>query len=379
MPSSTRPIIIKSPRVERTADGWSRVSAEIDGFEIFFASRDVELDANPESFVAAILVPALVAGRPIEVEAPLQPGWKEDLERMMEIIERFWKYPPISITGSVTANPFKPVNNRAGVFFSGGVDAFHTLLCSPSVDALVFVRGFDLRLNERYDAMARIQEEETRRIAASRGLEAIVVRTSIRAHPLQNLITWRRANGGGMAAVGHTLRRHLGTIRIASSCEGDADSYLRGSHPQTDPFWQAGAITIDHFGAEQSRLEKIIAISHDEDAARSLRVCWQKPTTERLNCCRCEKCLRTMLLLIQTKLEHRFPTLSPPEPIPRLIDQIPHTAPEAIAYWSGDTSSLPPDIAAAARRLVERSERQAARSRNIFSRGWARLRGLLET
>ena len=52
-------------------------------------------------------------------------------------------------------------------------------------------------------------------------------------------------------------------------------------------------VDIVHSGAEATRAEKIARLSRSSVALAHLRVCWQN-VGKAYNCCRCEKCLRTM-------------------------------------------------------------------------------------
>jgi hypothetical protein len=51
---------------------------------------------------------------------------------------------------------------------------------------------------------------------------------------------------------------------------------------------------IVHDGAEATRPEKVAVIADWPEACRYLRVCWESGDPAR-NCCRCEKCTRTIL------------------------------------------------------------------------------------
>lgn len=379
MHSTSRPIRISIPQAETSSQGWSQVSAEVDGTRVFFSSPDVELDPNPEAFGCAFLVPALIAQRPLEFSAPVSREWKESAARVMELLKGWWGYKPVPIIAPEAPIPTLDSARKAGLFFSGGVDAFHALLHAGPVDALIFVHGFDMWLNEKASLAARKQEAEMRRIATARNMKAILVRTTVRAHALLPFRLRSQTGGSVMAAIAHLLRRELCTIRVASSCELDAATLPWGTHPDLDPLWGAGSLRIEHFGAEISRTEKVRLIASDPEVRRSLRVCW-RPTETSLNCCRCEKCLHTILLFEHAGVPERISSLNPPEPIANLIDRLGPTSEYRLRYWSDEfVTTLSPEVAEAVKRFAARTRRKIALEKHWLGRAYLRISQKLGT
>lgn len=329
-----------------------------------------------ETFVSAFLIPALHVGRPLEPALPVSSKLIRDSQMIMQLARGWWDYKPVEILGTASEPVRPPSRHGAGVFFSGGADAFHTLLHSGPVSAMIFVHGFDIRLATANDARIARQEEAVRRIAAAKGLKPILVRTSIRAHPLHMVAGWPRTYGGAMAAIGHTLRRELSSVRIASSCELDAPKVTWGTHPTLDHHWGGGLLDVEHCGADLRRFQKIEQIAHDPDAQHSLRVCIQDK--DGLNCCRCEKCLRTMIMLKRIGMLEKFASFQPPAPLPELIDALPPGTPVSVKFWAGEfKNDLPPDIAAAARRYEERSLQRHRREAGMLWRGLRKVKRML--
>jgi hypothetical protein len=99
-----------------------------------------------------------------------------------------------------------------------------------------------------------------------------------------------------LATIGCLLGHHFSRIYFSSS-----NSYKtllpQGTHPLLDPLWSTSSVEFVHDGAEVPRAEKVVSIARNPDARKLLRVCWIDPQAEMLNCCRCEKCLRTMVAL----------------------------------------------------------------------------------
>jgi hypothetical protein len=73
-----------------------------------------------------------------------------------------------------------------------------------------------------------------------------------------------------------------------------------GTHPLLDPLYSSSDLRIRHDGIELSRLEKTRLIAGWDVALQNLRVCnqYRQYRSGRLNCGRCEKCVRTMLGLL---------------------------------------------------------------------------------
>lgn len=72
---------------------------------------------------------------------------------------------------------------------------------------------------------------------------------------------------------------------------------LYGSHPLLDPLLSSGRMLIRDDEGLYGRAEKATVLLRHASAIRALRVC-SKPSRAAGNCCRCEKCVRTMLSFI---------------------------------------------------------------------------------
>jgi len=73
------------------------------------------------------------------------------------------------------------------------------------------------------------------------------------------------------------------------------------SHPDLDPLFSSSAVEIRVGDPHVARLEKVRRLADWEPARSIVQPCWQRSdrlTDGRLNCGRCEKCVRTMLALL---------------------------------------------------------------------------------
>jgi hypothetical protein len=276
------------------------------------------------------------------------------------------------------ATGYEPAGGTA-CFFSAGLDSFYSALCNRDrLDALIFVHGFDVHLDdvEQRERVARA----VRRAAARLELPLIEVETDVRRSARSYTRWGTQYHGALLASIGLALGDRFSEVLIPAS----APAYLLhpwGSHPELDPLWSSDAVEIVHDRAV-TRTEKLARVKDSGVALDHLRVCFQVGS-ERLNCGRCEKCLRTMVgLRIEGALE-RCRTL--PDQVPlRALARTPITADYLLARAGeniaaaeavGDT-----ELAAALRRMIRdgprRAERERARElrRRSLRRRWRRAR-----
>ncbi|TQN37969.1 hypothetical protein FHU33_4646 [Blastococcus colisei] len=255
--------------------------------------------------VALGLVPALRAGRAVQIDRPLTTGFSDRLQQLQEIFGSWLDRHPVHVEGPAP-EPL-PHCNGVGAFFSGGVDSFYTALTHlDELDALIFVHGFDIPVDD--NDLGEEALRHARAAAAALGKELIEVRTDLRNYrPVGN--DWGFTHGAAMALVAHTLSGHLGKVYIPATYTY-RDMFPWGSHPMTDPLW-SGATTMVHDGAHVTRLDKLAYLADQPIPAEHLRVCWEN-RGGRFNCCECEKCTRTMIALRSLGALNRFRTFDRP-------------------------------------------------------------------
>jgi hypothetical protein len=128
-----------------------------------------------------------------------------------------------------------------------------------------------------------------------------------------------------------------------------------GSRWDIDPHFSSAKLAVDHIGADVWRAEKLRRIAHENIVRRHLRVCWEN-FDPQLNCCRCEKCIRTMLILETCGQLGHYESFRGGRGLLDAIDRIPSLHGPIIRVYElllqeglGDAS------AAAVRRLIARS------------------------
>ena len=101
-------------------NGVHRVCADVDGTPVWYESADAALQAAPEVFASAFLLPAMAKGSVLNVDGRLSPVWKKNAQKLMETFQAWWGYPLIEIEAEI-AEPQPECDGRTALFFTGGV------------------------------------------------------------------------------------------------------------------------------------------------------------------------------------------------------------------------------------------------------------------
>jgi hypothetical protein len=158
---------------------------------------------------------------------------------------------------------------------------------------LVFAHGYDIALADERRLTSFLPG--LRETAAAYGAKAVVIRTNLKRHPALRRVKWAMSHGGALAALGHLLDNHINRLVIPSSHSQHYEGPW-GSHWELDPLWTSSSVAVEHSDASLARDDKVRALGDQEIAMRYLRVCWENNSAAG-NCSRCEKCVRTMLVL----------------------------------------------------------------------------------
>ena len=240
--------------------------------------------------------------------------------------------------------------------FSGGVDSAFTAFSNAKrsgnllpLDAGLMIHGLDIPLDDTIFSSAL---QSSKQSLASLGINCLSMRTNVR-----ELVgsEWHDVFGTALAACLHVLAPRFGTALIPSSYAYSAQEYRCGSNPLTDPLLGSDALRIVHDGARFTRDEKLAQLAAWPQGLNALRVCWQGLQRDR-NCCRCEKCLRTMIniCLLDMPMPASFP-----EPLSAERIAAVKLGATEIRIWQrlinlGEEQGFSPDILTAMRRLVGR-------------------------
>lgn len=263
--------------------------------------ENINIDGTP--FLAATLSAAMANNENIHVRGSVCPTALNGMKKIVKITsQRKSNMHSIKIsTDKLNSNPKAP--QLVGSFFSGGVDSFATYLkhkgnSKTKISTLIFVWGFDIRLNNR--SLYENALKNIKSFARIEKINIITVKSNFR-DIIDEFVPWDWGHGSGLGSVSLLLRDIFKIIYIPSSEQGTKKysfrKYAYGTHPAIDKHWSASHMSVINDGDKYTRLEKIHKfIINSDSALQYLRVCWKNSKGE-YNCGKCEKCIRTMISL----------------------------------------------------------------------------------
>lgn len=327
--------------------------------EVWFRSKE-PFSPDADFLVPLTLFPAMQRGEDLVIPAisAIDRSLKANLEQIQTLYERFG--PPhghhvkrINVRASSEKRKADARPKSGALFFSCGIDSFYSVLKHrDDLDALIFIRGFDTRLDKA--EAGELQVADVRRAAAELGIRLIEVTTNVRSAFSDAWLHWDIYHGCVMAAVALLLAPHFHRIYISSSFPYEV-LYAGGTHPLLDPLWSAKGMELVHTGNEASRWEKLAKISVNEVAQKYLKICWRNYEGNG-NCGRCYQCLRAMGVLEFLARRHLFRTF-PPDFDPSLLATVGigliDTIQNGYDFWEYVKDN--PQLAAAARANINAS------------------------
>lgn len=210
-------------------------------------------------------------------------------------------------------------SNRSAVLFSGGLDATHTLLRHLDKNPdIVTIWGADLSMND-IEGWERVKKA-TEVVANRYNLKDVYIKSSFASFIHERALSkrywsvlhsfWYHNAQHGIGMLGllapYTYKNHMDTVYIASSYSSNMTNIECASDPTIDNQLKMSSCSVVHDAFEFSRQDKIKDIVHhceENNDSVFLRVCWYEKLGE--NCCRCEKCLRTITGLLVESADPR--------------------------------------------------------------------------
>ena len=286
-----------SPPHAGTERGWPAITATVDvqgrKHEVYFRSQRGPLSASAAPYIMSVLPVAMQLGLPVQAPGSVAASFMDYLERTQRLFRFFFPtlhHVDIAVSVAQDEAPHAAMDQRgAGLFFSGGVDSFYSLLKHQAeVTQLIYVHGFDTLLAN--PTARALNARALRHAAAEAGKQFFELETNVRSmiDPYQR---WLHPTATSVQfAIALTVMPQFHTIFVAENYPYSGE-WSRQQEP-TVPGAAGPAVVFD--GVDAMRLEKIQSISSSPLAMRWLRVCWQNLGVT-YNCGRCEKCLRTMI------------------------------------------------------------------------------------
>jgi hypothetical protein len=286
-----------------TAEGTNRISAQVDEEELWFECNEQELIPSPEAFTGVSLLPAMAAGADIRIDGALADDWLANMDELMSIYQEWWDYPKIEILCDKRPPGKPPEPEQTVLNFSAGADAFYSLLKGEEeINALVTIDG--MLAGRRTPAREQTFRQRFGSIAREKEMDFYLVRTNAGDHPLFSSMDILDTHGSILAAMGRILPGVDQLIVSSSNPLGREDAF--GSHWKTDYLWGNTELKINYLGSNLIRSQKVVELADEPLVRKHLNVCFS-PGDELVNCCRCEKCIRTMLCLESVDKLEGFP------------------------------------------------------------------------
>jgi hypothetical protein len=167
--------------------------------------------------------------------------------------------------------------------------------------------------------------EATTSAALDAGVELIPVVTNIRTLDYSVDFWMDKFCAAGLASAGHAFAARFSTLAVASSY--DIPNLTKVcSHPLIDPNYSSADLKIRHDDVRLSRLDKLRVVAEWPVALENMRVCTANDPA-LLNCGRCEKCIRTMTMLLALEKLAQTPAFPIQDVSPELLETITITYP----------------------------------------------------
>lgn len=265
-------------------------------YNIQISSSDRVLLNNMETPLALALPAAMSLSLPIFIEGSISREYLENINKLMEHYEiNYSNFKKVPIKCKSTLDFESIQKKRYGSFFSGGVDSFYTLLKrSDEIDTLIVLYGFDIKLKDT----EKIKKTKiaTRNVAGKLQKQLIEIEGNF-TKIITEYCDWI-TEGHGFALV--SISRALSSIFDIVYIPGTHSVMKQknwGSSIYTDEQHSDSRLKIIHDSDQNERIEKLMYISDSPLVLENLRVCGDVPYDGNYNCCKCEKCVRTMLQL----------------------------------------------------------------------------------
>lgn len=221
-------------------------------------------------------------------------------------------YPMIHFGGKIIVSELQENfchGRGSAAFFSGGVDAFNTLVQhADEHPTLLTIWGADVQFEDMI-GWERVLKH-LQKTAEDFKVDFVTIKSSFRRFLNINVLTKKVSGSGdnwwhgfqhGIGIISHaapvmyTMKKKV--VYFASSFTiADKGKVTCASDPTIDNYVRFCGTNVHHDGYEftrQMKIHNIVQFSYETQKDIQLRVCWQ--SSGGSNCCNCEKCWRTML------------------------------------------------------------------------------------
>lgn len=205
----------------------------------------------------------------------------------------------------------RAVPEKAAMLYSGGADSALTLI--NHIDEkpnLISIWGSDIGYDDK-ESWDNLHDNYILPVAQMFSLKNFVVRSNFRSFDNEKALTgggFRDVVPGGywhdlkhgLALLGQTAPvcylNKITSLYISSSFSWDDKKVHIASHATVDSYVRFSGCKVFHDAAEydrQEKLDRLVEFCHENDVKMPLHVCFGISNGD--NCCKCEKCYRTIL------------------------------------------------------------------------------------
>jgi len=267
-----------------------------------------------DGFAVALLPLAMELGTKMSIRGVVSPRLALGMTEYQRI-QTIWhprRFKTIEMEyGSLAGMQPTQVQDAVATAFSGGVDSFHTLhshvfherIQQYRISHCLMINGFDFNNDDIEDC--RLFDRITqvyRPLLKEIDVQLLTAHTNITPFLTGSLRTWNIhgfSHAAYLTASALVLGRLLRCLFIPSGYPYK-ELVPWGSHPMLDHLLSTETMETRHDGAHCIKFEKQAVLTQWPAVYSRLRVCNRRttfhPDTGALeNCCRCEKCVRTMV------------------------------------------------------------------------------------
>jgi hypothetical protein len=304
------------------------------------SNRDYISDAS-DAFAVAALPVAMLLGENLVVEGRVSPRLAHGLREYQVAYRQWWpqRYSMVDVRYGDVAPDGEGSGEGVGCTCSGGVDSFYSIwrhlpenepVPGICITHCLIINGFNFDIDlDRSGEFSRLVET-FEPLLARHGVALLVSRQNAQAF-LE--ATGKVTKSSGIQEVGLICAAlMLGRLYQRFYVPGVAtyrheENYPHYFHPSILHLLSSDRTQILVDGGDATRTEKTVAIAEWEETHSTLRVCWRPAVFNAdtgliENCCRCPKCIRTMVTLEMAGALDRFKTF--PLPVDRRLVRASH-------------------------------------------------------
>ncbi len=211
----------------------------------------------------------------------------------------------------IVKNEIKPI--RSSMFFSGGVDSLDTLCTNFDKNPLlIMIWGSDIWLEDikGWNTAKQNMDKISKKLKKNKTYIKSNFRKTINELKLNEVYeeqlgdNWWHGVEHGMALLGHiaplVIKYKIAVHYIPGTFSNNDKDVKCASYPTIDENFKVANCSVIHDGFNYTRLDKvknIVSFSKDNKTGIKFRTCY-KERDDKMNCCDCEKCFRTIMELV---------------------------------------------------------------------------------